>query len=155
PAGTIAHCEIVGRVADAYRELHRLPTTPPAGVRFYSGATGQAYFPDTESAAAAIVGHATATLDFPRLIENVYADGVRLFVEVGPGASMSRIIGEVLGDRPHVTRSACSGREDEVSTFLRLLARLHAEGVPVDLGPLYGGATAEETRATGPVVTVP
>src|SRR5205823_7809945 len=78
---TVAHCEVVRQVAHAYRELHRLPVTPPAGVRYYSGASGRAYDLTTESAADAILGHASATLDFPRLVVNAYADGVRLFVE--------------------------------------------------------------------------
>ena len=34
---TIAHCDVVHQVAHAYRELHRLPVTPPAGVRAPSG----------------------------------------------------------------------------------------------------------------------
>ncbi len=153
---TIAHCDIVRQVAPAYRELHRLPTAPPAGVRFYSGATGRAYVPDTDSAADAILGHASATLDFPRLIENAYADGVRLFVEVGPGPSCRRMIGEILGERPHLARSACVAQQDEVSTLLRLLARLHAERAPVDLGVLYGGEgpAAEVTDEAAVVVPV-
>jgi 3-hydroxymyristoyl/3-hydroxydecanoyl-(acyl carrier protein) dehydratase len=154
---TIAHCDIVRQVAPAYRELHRLPTTPPAGVRFYSGATGRAYVPDTECAADAILGHALATLDFPRLIEAAYADGVRLFVEVGPGSSCSRMVASILGDRPHLARSACVRQQDEASTVLRLLGHLHAERVPVDLAALYGEPmpTLTAPAAEGPAVVVP
>src|SRR5439155_6581288 len=104
---------------------------------------GRAYDLSTESAAAAIVGHALATIDFPRLIETAYADGVRLFVEVGPGTSCRRMIEATLGERPHLARSACAASAGEVSTFLRLLAALHVERVPVDLELLYGGKTDE------------
>src|SRR5262249_21663703 len=38
---TTVHCPVVREVADAYRELHQLPTMPPAGVRFYSTALGK------------------------------------------------------------------------------------------------------------------
>src|SRR5262249_42981760 len=135
---TVAHCEAVRPVEAAYRELHRLPTVQPPGVRFYSGAWGRSYEVTTDSAADAITGHARATLDFPRLVEAAYRDGVRLFVEVGPGASCSRMIGRILGDRPHLARSACVRGQDPVSTVLRTLGHLFTEGVPVDLGALYG-----------------
>jgi acyl transferase domain-containing protein/3-hydroxymyristoyl/3-hydroxydecanoyl-(acyl carrier protein) dehydratase len=143
---TIAHCDIVRRVERAYYEMHLLPVTPPEGVRYYSGALGRAYDLSTESAAAAIVGHALATIDFPRLIETAYADGVRLFVEVGPGTSCSRMIDAILGERPHLARSACAAREGEVSTYLRLLGALHAERVAVDLDLLYGGESADRVE---------
>ena len=115
PDTATMHCPIAGVVADAYRELHRLPTTPPAGVRFYSAALGRAYELSQDSAAEALLAQALDTVDFPALIESAYADGVRLFVEIGPGASCSRMIPAILGDRPHRARSACPAGTDAVS----------------------------------------
>src|SRR5262249_37861659 len=51
PETTTMHCRVVAPVADAYRTLHLLPTTPPEGVRFYSAGLGRAY--DVDSATAA------------------------------------------------------------------------------------------------------
>jgi PfaB family protein len=82
-----AHCEVAEPVRDAYRELHRLPTDPPAGVRYYSGAWGRAYELNQESAADAITAAALDTIDFPRVVDAAYADGTRIFIEVGPGAA--------------------------------------------------------------------
>lgn len=138
PLVSTVHCEITRVVAHAYRELHVLKTTPPPGVRFYSGAWGHAFVPDSTTAANSILAHATEGIDFPRVIERAYADGVRVFVEVGPGASCTRLIDAILGDRPHLARSACLGGQDEVVTVLDLLARLIAERVHVDLSSLYG-----------------
>src|SRR5262249_20549983 len=151
---SIAHCDVVNSVADAYRDLHLLPTQPPNGVRFYSGATGRAYPVTTESAADAILGHATATIDFPRVVESAYADGARLFVEIGPGASCSRMIGGILEGRPHFARSACVAGADAELSLLRFLANMHAEGVGVDFSPLYDGVQVEATTS-GRVVTIP
>ncbi|HZV03656.1 MAG TPA: hypothetical protein VE999_01070, partial [Gemmataceae bacterium] len=77
------------------------------------------------------------TVDFPAVIESAYRDGVRIFLEMGPGASCTRMIDAVLGDRPHRARSACTAGADSISLVLRLLAELCAERVPVDLSPLY------------------
>ena len=101
------HCAVARVVAEAYRELHLLPTTPPAGVRFYSAALGRSYDLNRDSAAEAILAQALDVVDFPALIDRAYQDGVRLFVEVGPGASCTRMIDTILGDRPHQARSAC------------------------------------------------
>jgi acyl transferase domain-containing protein/3-hydroxymyristoyl/3-hydroxydecanoyl-(acyl carrier protein) dehydratase len=144
------HCEIAKHVAGAYHDLHVLPTTPPPGVRFYSGAWGRSFEVNRESAADAILAQALDTLDFPRLFEQAYADGIRVFLEVGPGASCSRIIDQILGDRPHLARPACIGEKDAVSQILRLVANLIAERVPVTLENLYdwGGDTDSKVNET-------
>lgn len=136
PAITIAHCEVVRPVADKYRALHLLPTNPTAGIRYYSGGWGRAYDVSSETAADAILAHATNTIDFPRLIESAYADGVRLFVEVGPGNSCSRMIARILGGRPHFARSICVPRVEPVAHLVSVLADLFAEGVDVDFSRL-------------------
>src|SRR5262249_12379198 len=142
---TASHCGVLGPVADAYRELHRLPASPPFGVRFYRADTLGSYVPGTDSAADAILGMASATIDFPALVETAYRDGARVFVELGPGNSCSRMIDAALGDRPHLARAVCVPRQDGVWLLLRLLGNLWAERVPLDLRPLYG----EETYCFG------
>jgi len=131
------HCPVAGAVAAAYRALHSLPTTPPSGIRFYSAALGRAYEVNQDSAAEAILAQALDTLDYPTLIQNAYRDGIRLFVEIGPGASCTRLIGTILGDRSHRVRAADMPGVDAVSALLRVLAMLSAERVPVDLDALY------------------
>ena len=155
---TIAHCDVLAPVAREYRDLHVMPTTAPAGIQFYSGATGRPYAVDSQSAADAILGHASATIDFPRLVERAYADGVRAFVEIGPGASCTRMIRTILADRPHLARAVCPSGESEYSTYLRTLSNLYAEGFDVDLAALYGGqnrAIAREAGRPRPSIRIP
>ena len=145
PVVSTVHCEIAREVEQAYRELHLLTTTPPPGVRFYSGAWGRSYAPDRATAAEAIVAQASGTVDFPALVRRAHDDGVRIFIEAGPGASCTRLIRAVLADRPHLAVAACDAGDDALTSVLDLLARLIAQRVPVDLQPLYG----EPTRAVG------
>ncbi len=140
PAPSTVHCELLQPVAKAYVELHLMKTTPPPGVTFYSGATGQSYGLSEQSAAGAILAQARDTVDFPRVIEQVYADGVRLFVEIGPGASCTRMIDEILGDRPHAALALCPATADPVGQALRVLGTLIEHRVPVDLTALYGAS---------------
>lgn len=135
---TLAHCEAGSPVERPYRELHTLPVTPRPRTRFYSGAWGRDYKLTSENAADSITAGLLNTIDFPAVVEAAYRDGVRIFVEMGPGASTSRMISATLGDRPHVARSVCVPRQDSVSLVLRTLANLIAERVPVSLVALYG-----------------
>jgi acyl transferase domain-containing protein/3-hydroxymyristoyl/3-hydroxydecanoyl-(acyl carrier protein) dehydratase len=139
------HCPVVGEVEDAYRRLHQLRTTPPDGVRVYGAAGGRSYDVDRDSVAESIVEQAVAGFDFPAVVEQAYSDGVRIFIEPGPQASCSRMIGCILADRPHVARSACIEGEEDATTVLNLVGALFAERAIDDLGPLYG----EDTCAVG------
>ncbi|MBN2492777.1 MAG: type I polyketide synthase, partial [Planctomycetes bacterium] len=132
------HCPVLAPVAEAYETLHRLEATPPEGVRFYSGAWCRSYAVTRESAAAAIRAQAERTLDFPALIERAWADGARIFVEVGPGASTSRMVRRILAGRPHLTRALAPAGGDEMGGLVRLLAALAAAGVRIDAGAVLG-----------------
>ena len=146
---TTVHCEVAQPVAQPYHALHLFPATPP-DVTFYSGAWGESFAVTTESAAEAILAQALEGIDYPKVIEAAYRDSVRIFLEMGPGASCSRMIAGILQGRPHVARSACFPGHDPVSTMLRLLGQLIAERVPVDLVPLYGAETGGAVKEHTP-----
>ena len=132
------HCDAVQPVAEAYRALHELPVDPPRGVTFYSCAWASSYPLSAKKAADSILTQAVQGFDFTRTIEQAYADGVRVFLEMGPYSSCTRMIRTILKGRPHVAASASGRNEDEVLAFLKCLGRLISERVPVDLEPLYG-----------------
>jgi len=148
PLVSTIHCEIVRQVEPEYHALHLLATTPPPGLRFYSGASSLSFVPNRESAAATVAAQALNGIDFPAVIERAYDDGVHVFIEVGPGGSCSRMIDLILEGEPHLALSACLPGHDPLMTILDLLARLIAERVPVDLTPLYGGKERDSTEAT-------
>ena len=124
PTVSTVHCEIARTVETEYHALHDLTTTAPAGIEFYSGAWGRPYPVDRQSAADAITAQALETIDFPALIERAYDDGIRFFLEVGPGSSCTRLIGQILRGRPHVAISACRPDRDPLAAILDVLAEL-------------------------------
>jgi acyl transferase domain-containing protein len=152
---TTVHCDVVREVERAYRELHLLETTPPEGVRFYSGSWGRSYELSRESAADSIAANALHGIDWPKTIDTAYADGARLFVEMGPGRSCTRMIKQILADRPHVAIAGCASGQDGVEAVLATLATLISHGVQLDLSLLYGaGLETLETEGKRPVITV-
>ena len=160
-APSTVHCEVLRQVEPAYRALHLMRTTVPwlsvpAGdsrpstrpIDFYSTAWGRPYALTSASAADAIVAQAVGTIDFPQVIHRAYADGIRLFVEIGPGASCTRMIDEILDHQPHHAQAVTPATMNPIGAFLELLGSLITHRVPVDLSPLYGDPRAIERRAT-------
>ena len=144
-----AHCEVIQPVAQAYRAHHFFASTvAPEGISVYSGGWGRAYSVTPDSAADAILAQAADTIDFPALIQQAYADGVRVFIEVGPGNSCATMIDNILADQPHVAVSACAANSETVFTVLRLLGILIAERAPIDLTHLYGQDTCVVAHRT-------
>ena len=84
--GIAAHAPVLADVAEEYRRLHWRPTADLPGVRFYSGATGESYRASADRAADALAAQILGPIDFVRVIERAWADGVRVFVEHGPQA---------------------------------------------------------------------
>jgi len=153
---TTVHCEVAREVAEAYRNLHLFPTDPPAGVTYYSGAEGGPFEVNRESAADAILAQALEGINYPAVITSAYDAGVRIFLEMGPGASCSRMISRILDGRPHLARSACAPGLDGEGAILRMLASLVAERVDLDLSPLYRPVSADiGLSGSGPVATIP
>jgi len=133
------HCHLMKVVKDAYYDLHVRPTTPRPGVTYYNGYQAAGYIPTSESAAQSITDNALHGFSFPDLIESAYHDGVRRFIEIGPGGSCSRMVRTILEGRPHWARSASLPREgSEVLSLLKTLAGAYVQGLAVDVSPLYG-----------------
>jgi PfaB family protein len=132
------HCDAVKPVQEAYRNLHLHPTYPPDNIRFYSCAWAQAYDLTRDNAADSILDQALEGFDFTRTIQQAYDDGIRVFIEMGPRASCTRMIKQILADSPHL--AVAMGRSDgnEYLSVLRTLGGLIAEHVPIDLDRLYG-----------------
>lgn len=133
---TTVHCEVAKPVEKAYRDLHIFETTPPDDITFYSGIRGGAYEVTQDSAADSILDQALAPFDYTRVINSAYDDGVRFFIEMGPGGSCTRMIDQILDGKPHFAKALCVKGQDSIKNVITLLARLYAEGVTVDLSQL-------------------
>ncbi len=142
------HCEVAGEVRKAYHDLHLFETTPPDGVRIYSVAGGGVHEVTRETAAESITSQALHGFDFSAVVEKAYADGVRIFVEMGPGSSTSRMIDKILQDQPHCAVSVNVQGQGEIQSLVRGLATLIAERVPVDLAPLHKAHLASTSSAS-------
>ncbi|RPJ81256.1 MAG: hypothetical protein EHJ94_04900, partial [Deltaproteobacteria bacterium] len=133
------HCDAAVPVKEAYRKLHSFSTFQPPGIRFYSCSFEKAPEQITEkSTSTSVLNQALFGFNFTTTVQQAYRDGTRIFLEMGPHASCSRMIDAILEDLPHVAIPACIKGEDDYLTILKLLGSLRAERVPVELDALYG-----------------
>lgn len=146
------HCKALEPVKDIYRDLHTRPTTPAPNLTYYSCAWAKAYRPDAESTGQAMLEQALHGFDFTRLMEQMYADGYRVFIEPGPGHSLTRLVDKNIGKRPHLALSASKSGEAEDITLARLLGRLVSERIHVNLEPWFANlpqpVTAPDPKKT-------
>ena len=143
------HCDAAAPAAEAYHRLHRFPTAPRPDLQVYSCSWAGPYEPTAELCADSILKQAVDGFDFNKTINRAYADGITVFIEVGPRGSCSRMIDQILDQRPHVAVAANPGHTDEINALLQCLGRLAAERVPFDLRPL---SAAMETPDRLPAV---
>jgi len=125
------HCPEMKGYSDEWRRLHHRSTSPVPGVRFYTGATSTYYEPTADRAADALLGMATRTLDFPRMVKNAWNDGVRVFLEHGPRDSCTRWVHQALGDKEHIAIPMDRGGRSSLIQVTHAMAQLVAAGVPV------------------------
>ncbi len=151
---TTVHCDVAEPVKKPYRDLHLFETNPPGDITFYSGVWGKAYEVTRDSAADSIVEQAVQPFDYTKVIESAYEDGVRIFIEMGPGATCSRMIDEILEDKPHMAKAICVKGQDSVSNVLHCLGQLIAEHVDVDLSHLLNFDISKPTEESRSMITV-
>ena len=148
--GIAAHAPVLADVAEEYRRLHWRPTADVPGVRFYSGATGESYRASADRAADALAAQIVGTIDFVRVIERAWADGVRVFVEHGPQAQCTGWIRRILGERAHLSVALDAPGGRGTRQLGQVVAELAAAGVEVDAAAFFDRlATAAPAAAAG------
>ena len=134
------------------------PLVAPAGERFgetlaaasvrapelpvWSNRTASTYAPDAGGVRAELVAQIGAPVLFVEQIEAMYKAGARIFVEAGPGRILTRLVGAILGDRPHRTIALESRTRSGLAGFLAALAQLAVAGVDLRTEWLFHGRDA-------------
>jgi acyl transferase domain-containing protein/3-hydroxymyristoyl/3-hydroxydecanoyl-(acyl carrier protein) dehydratase len=128
----VVHCPPLEPFAETWHRIHVRETSAVPGIRFYTNAGNRAYVPTREAAADAITRQALEPIDFPKTIEQAYADGVRVFVEHGPRAIVTGAVRRVLDGRPHVAVALDPHERAGLEQVARTVATLWAAGVPME-----------------------
>ncbi len=144
---TILHCEPMLSEYDEFVKLNTWPVQTQSDIDFYFAARETvATNLSTETIAHDIAAGACRQLDFPQLVERVYNDGVRIFIELGIRNTCTRWIDETLANEPHLAVSIDRRSKDDRTNLINLLAQLASHQVAVDLSPLYASPEIAEKQ---------
>ena len=101
----------------------------------YSNTTGLPYPADAESAKELLGRHLMNPVHFIDNIEQMHADGVHTFIEVGPKTVLTGLVRSILKDSDHaaIAVDASSGKRSGIRDLAAALGQLSAVGHSVDL----------------------
>ncbi len=120
----------------------------------YANTTADVYPSKVEEARKLLGNQLANQVRFVEIIKKMYADGIRTFVEVGPGAVLTGLIKNILdaSDYRIVTFDSSKGKNSSVFDFGKVLAQLSAYGYKLDIEKWQNGA---EWLANNPLNTKP
>src|SRR5207248_1123917 len=74
---------------------------------------------------------------FRSTVEAMYADGIRIFVEVGARGDLTAFVDDTLGNRPHFAVAANLSGRPGLTQLNHLVASLFAQGVSLRVEHLF------------------
>ncbi|WP_143666504.1 type I polyketide synthase, partial [Streptomyces reticuliscabiei] len=112
----------------------------------YGNADARPYPEDPALIRERIAGHLLSPVRFVAGVEAMYESGVRTFVEVGAGSTLTGLTGEILDGREHLALSLDRRGVHGVTALQQALGTLAVSGVAVDLDALWSVGDATDAR---------
>jgi malonyl CoA-acyl carrier protein transacylase len=100
-----------------------------------SNTTTEAYPEDAEAAKQLLANQLASPVRFVEQIEKLYAEGINTFIEVGPGKTLTGLVGAILADKDinAIAVDASAGKKQGQHDLAVALASLATKGINVDL----------------------
>lgn len=109
--------------------------TPPE-CAVYSNSTGKPYPENAEGIRQILKQHLLNPVLFKDEIENIYQAGGRIFIEFGPKNVLTKLVGEILKDKPHTAIALNIGGGSSDMQFRYAVAKLCVAGIDIaDIDP--------------------
>ena len=137
PFNHVIHCPAMKSEYQELVKLNTLPLRRNPQIAFYSAANYQQITHTSQDIAHNVARTLCQQLDFPRLVERVYQDNYRIFIEVGVGSNCSRWIKDILKSQEHAVVSIHRRGTNDFTSLIKAIALLVSHGVSLDLSSLY------------------
>ena len=126
-------------------EIAKLPLEP-ASVPLWSATTARPFPEDEKAIRELIIRHLLEPVRFRALIENLYAAGIRAFVQVGVG-SVTSFVDDTLAGREYTAIAANVAGQPGMRQLYRIAAALWVEGAQPQFDQLAVRETGTEVMA--------
>ena len=121
----------------ALADVLRAETFSPADTTVYSNTLAGPYPDQPNDMVDLLARHLASPVRFVEEIEALYAAGARIFLEVGPQAQLTGLVGKILADKPHVTVATDVRGRDGCVQWMHSLATLLTAGIDVHVEQLF------------------
>jgi acyl transferase domain-containing protein/phosphopantetheinyl transferase len=123
--------------AEDMRDVYAPLDFGPGHTRIYSCVTAQPFPAQPDAIRALAIKQWSSPVRFRETIENLYREGVRIFIEVGPNTTLAGFVDDTLRGREHVTIASNTQRRPGLEQIQRLLGQLFVEGMDLNPGYLF------------------
>lgn len=139
PFGRAYHTPLFAPMAEAIRAYYpTLSLLPRAGINLYSACSAAPFPRDPAGLVELTARQWQSPVRFAETLHRLYADGVRVFVEVGPSANLSAFVEDTLRGKADVLALASNSRRKAGPLqLMQTLAQLFAAGVAFDPAALF------------------
>ncbi len=129
------HSALVAAAAQPFAQALETTTLTEPAFPVYANTSGDRYPQAVSELRSLLARQLASPVDFVKEIEAMYRDGLRIFVEVGPGARLSGMVRTILKGKDIQTLAldSSNGKRCALVDLARLLAKLAALGVNVAL----------------------
>ena len=136
PVSTAFHSPLVAPAAGAFREHLEDCEIVDGDLPFYANFDGELHPVDATALRDRLADQVSSSVRFHEMVDRMYEDGVRTFVEVGPSAVLSGLVKSILGDRPYTAIPLDRQGANGVVALWHGLGQLAALGVPMNWAAL-------------------
>ena len=105
----------------------------------FSNTTGACYPTSAAAIGSLLARQIVEPVRFAEEVEKLYEAGARIFIEAGPGLTLSGLVDRILGERPHIAFGIDAPGRPGWLQLAHLIAQLFALGVPVQVQTWFKG----------------
>ena len=127
------HSPLVAPASRAFRPVLDEVEFAPSRMPVYANSTAAEYPADPAAARDLLAAQLARPVNFVSEVERMHADGVRTFLEVGPGGILTGLVNSILQGRQYraIAIESSSGKKGGIWDLANALAQLSSLGHPV------------------------
>ena len=111
------------------------------------GNTSAAPYPaEADEIRAILAAQLSLPVRFVDQVNAMYDSGVRTFIEIGAGAALCDMVGQILGERPHLAITLDRKGKNGITSLQEAIGRLSVGGVALDFASWWENTMPAEAR---------
>lgn len=131
-----------------FNEIEHI-TFKKSNLSVWSNTTASIYPPTSEEIKQRLAEHLVKPVLFYQEIKNMYKDGVRIFIETGPGKILTQLVNNII-DKEHLSLHIEQKDTDAIQQLLYTIAQYMASGRSIKIEKLFEGRNANYIELKSP-----